>query len=121
VTGRIWPEKLSWRDARKKHGRWADVRAYDAFDLELWMERVPSAHVRISEILGRETRDARTPDAWWTTWSRQTDPALHRGFLLAGRETATADLTQAPRFDRHRDGGQRRPVSLSGSCRRSGR
>jgi len=97
VTSRIWPEKTSWRDARRKHGRWADVRAYDAFDLEIWMERVPSAHVRISEILGREPRDARTPDAWWTTWSRQTDPALPRTFLLAGRDSATADLTQALR------------------------
>ena len=76
VTGRIWPEKTSWRDTRRKHGAWADVRAYDALDLEIWMERVPSAHVRISEILGREPRDARTPDAWWTTWSRQTDPML---------------------------------------------
>lgn len=95
VTSRIWPGKMSWRDARRKHGRWAEVRAYDAFDLELWMERVPSAHVRISEILGREPRDARSPDAWWTTWSRQTDPALTLPFLLAGRGTATTGLTQA--------------------------
>ncbi len=95
VTSRIWPEKTSWRDARRKHGSWADVRAYDALDLEIWMERVPSAHVRISEILGREPRDARTPDAWWTTWSRQTDPALPRTFLLAGRDAAAAGLTQA--------------------------
>lgn len=95
VTSRIWPEKTSWRDARRKDGKWADVRAYDALDLEIWMERVPSAHVRISEILGREPRDARTPDAWWTTWSRQTDPVLPRTFLLAGRDAAAADLIQA--------------------------
>jgi len=95
VTSRIWPEKTSWRDARRRDGRRADVRARDALDLEIWMERVPSAHVRISEILGREPRDARTPGAWWTTWSRQTDPVLPRTFLLAGRDAAAADLTQA--------------------------
>jgi hypothetical protein len=94
VTSRVWPEKTSWRDARRTHGRWADVRAYDALDLEIWMERAPSAHVRISEILGREPRDARTPDAWSTTWSRQTDPALPRTFPLAGRDAVTADLTR---------------------------
>ena len=64
------------------------------------MERVPSAHVRISEMLGREPRDARTPDAWWQTWSAQTDPALPLGFLLAGREEARAaladELTKPP-------------------------
>lgn len=76
VTSRIWPDKTSWRDARWKDSRWADVRAYDAPDLEIWMERVPSARVRISEIPGRDPRNARTPDAWWTTWSRQTEPEL---------------------------------------------
>ena len=95
VTARIWPGKESWRDARRKHGVWADVRIYDALDLEIWMERAPSAHVRVSEILGREPRDTRTPDAWWTAWSRQTDPALPRAFLLAGRDAATAALAQA--------------------------
>jgi hypothetical protein len=95
VTARIWPDKESWRNARRKEGVWAGVRAYDAHDLETWMERVPSAHVRISEILGREPRDVRTPDAWWMMWSRQTDPSLLREFLLAGRDKVNAALTQA--------------------------
>lgn len=63
VTARAWDGRKTWRDARRAHGVWADVRIYDATDLELWMERVPSAHVRISKMLGREPRDARTPDA----------------------------------------------------------
>jgi hypothetical protein len=100
VTARAWDGRKTWRDARRAHGVWADVRIYDATDLELWMERVPSAHVRISEMLGREPRDARTPDAWWQTWSAQTDPALPLGFLLAGREEARAaladELTKPP-------------------------
>jgi hypothetical protein len=92
VTARIWPDRERWRDARRKTGRWADVRAYDAHDLELWMERAPSAHVRISEMLGREPRDVQTPDAWWETWSAQTDPALPLGFLLGGREGTSSAL-----------------------------
>jgi hypothetical protein len=95
VTARLWDGRKIWRDARRKHGVWADVRIYDATDLELWMERAPSAHVRISEMLGREPRDARTPDAWWTAWSRQTDPDLPSTFLLAGRDGAAAALNGA--------------------------
>jgi WD40 repeat protein len=36
----------------------ADVRAYDADDLETWLERAPSVHHWISEQLSREPRDA---------------------------------------------------------------
>jgi hypothetical protein len=102
VTARMWDGRNTWRADRRAHGAWADVRIYDATDLELWMERVPSAHVGISEMLGREPRDARTPDAWWETWSTQTDPALPLGFLLAGREGVSAalagELTKPPQM-----------------------
>jgi hypothetical protein len=95
VTARCWKTKKSWRDARRREGRWADVRAYDAHDLEVWMERAPRAHIRISEMLGREPRDVMTPEAWWENWHTQTYPALPHAFLLAGREEFCAALTVA--------------------------
>ncbi len=94
VTPRLWPERDDWRDARRNDGPWADVRAYDADDLETWLERAPPVHAWISERLGREPRDVKTPDAWWDTWSRQTDPVLPRSFLLAGREAASSKLAE---------------------------
>jgi hypothetical protein len=94
VTSRIWRDRDDWRAARRSEGQWADVRAYDADDLETWLERAPSVHIWISELLGREPRDVRTPDRWWATWSSQTHPILPRAFLLAGRSTAS-DLTEA--------------------------
>jgi hypothetical protein len=55
----------------------------------------------ISEQLGREPRDVRTPDAWWDRWISQTRVVLPRGFLLAGRNRAVTEirdaLGQAPR------------------------
>ena len=97
VTARIWEEKdkKSWRDARRRERKWADVRAYDARDLELWMERAPRAHIRISEMLGRKPRDVKTPEAWWETWHAQTHPAFPRSFLLAGREGLCSALAAA--------------------------
>ena len=97
VTARIWEEKekKSWRDARRRERKWADVRAYDARDLELWMERAPRAHIRISEMLGRKPRDVKTPEAWWETWHAQTRPAFPRSFLLAGREGVCSALAAA--------------------------
>ena len=100
VSPRIWRERDTWRDARRADGPWADVRAYDADDLETWLERAPSVHIWISELLGREPRDVTTPDRWWEKWSSQTHPVLPPSFLLAGREDAgtavIAALAQPP-------------------------
>ena len=80
---------------RRADGPWADVRAYDADDLETWLERAPSVHYWISEQLGREPRDVATPDAWWERWSGRTRLVLPRGFLLAGRDAAVAQIRDA--------------------------
>ena len=95
VTSRIWRDRDNWRDARRADGPWADVGAYDADDLETWLERAPSVHYWISEQLGREPRDVATPDAWWERWSRRTRLVLPRGFLLAGRDAAVSLIRDA--------------------------
>ena len=95
VTSRIWRERDDWRDARRTDGPWADVRAYDADDLETWLERAPSVHHWISEQLGREPRDVRTPDWWWDRWVSQTRVVLPRGFLLAGRDEVVTEIRGA--------------------------
>ena len=85
VTPRVWSGRDTWKTERQAEGRWAEVRAYDADDLETWLERTPSVHVWISELLGRDPRDVKTLDSWWDTWTSQTAPPLPRAFLLAGR------------------------------------
>ena len=39
VTPRRWPGKDKWVKDRKAQGQWKDVRAYDASDLEQWLEQ----------------------------------------------------------------------------------
>jgi hypothetical protein len=101
VTSRLWRERDDWLRARRKEHTWAGVRAYDADDLITWLERAPSVHHWISEQLGRDPHDVRTPDTWWDQWISQTRVLLPREFLLAGRDAVTAKirdaLGQAPR------------------------
>jgi hypothetical protein len=101
VTSRLWRDRDDWLKVRREDGKWAGVRAYDADDLITWLERAPSVHHWISEQLGRDPRDVRTPDAWWDRWVSQTRVVLPRGFLLAGRDTVVTQirgaLGQAPR------------------------
>jgi hypothetical protein len=39
VTPRRWSNKEEWATAKRQEGHWKDVRAYDADDLETWLER----------------------------------------------------------------------------------
>ena len=84
--------RKEWRDSRRKDGVWADVRAYGAPDLEIWLESAPSVHYWISERLGRNPRGVMSPDTWWRNWSRRTRPALPPRFLLAGRDDVVSEL-----------------------------
>ena len=95
VTSRFWRDRDDWRDARRKDGPWADIRAYDADDLTTWLERAPSVHYWISEQLGREPRDVRTLDTWWDRWVSQTRVVFSRGFLLAGRDAVVTEIRDA--------------------------
>ena len=39
VTPRNWPGKDAWALEKRDEGQWKDVRAYDASDLEQWLEQ----------------------------------------------------------------------------------
>ena len=110
VTSRRWPGRDDWRDDWRAAGPWADVRAYDADDLETWLERAPSVHYWISEQLGREPRDVATPDTWWERWSGRTRLVLPRGFVLAGRDAAVAQIRGAL-------GKPTRPITVAAASR----
>ncbi len=52
VTPRRWSRKSSWIKTQRKQAEWADVRAYDADDLEQWLEQSPAVALRFAEELG---------------------------------------------------------------------
>lgn len=95
VTSRRWRDRDAWRNARRTDSPWADVRAYDADDLETWLARAPSVHAWISEQLGRGPRDTATPDAWWERWSHRTRVVIPRAFLLSGRDATVSQIRDA--------------------------
>jgi hypothetical protein len=68
VTSRLWRDRDDWLKLQRRQKKWAGVRAIDADDLVIWLEHAPSVYLWISEQLGREPRDVRTPDTWWDRW-----------------------------------------------------
>lgn len=53
VTPRRWSKKEEWVSQRKAEDYWKDVIAYDADDLEIWLEWAPAVHAWLSALLGK--------------------------------------------------------------------
>lgn len=95
VSLRRWRDRSKWAADRKKDKRWKAVRAYGIDDLETWLESAPITHAWVSEHLGLKPHGLQTAEAWWTSWSGATDPALSSEVILAGRDKVATRLLQA--------------------------
>jgi hypothetical protein len=92
VTPRRWSGKDDWAAKRKREGVWRDVRAYDADDLEAWLEQAYSVQLWLSSILGKSTTGVTDLDGQWVRWTEATRPTITADFLLAGRGKLVADV-----------------------------
>jgi len=101
VTPRRWSDKDKWLETQRSEGKFANVCALDADDLEAWLEASPSSRYWISEHLGKQPDKARTLEQWWGSFHQATHPELPLSMFIAGRES-TRDklrelLAKAPR------------------------
>ena len=101
ATPRRWSGKDKWLEERRSEGKFANVWALDADDLEAWLETSPSSHYWISEHLGKQPDEAQTLEQWWGSFHQTTQPELPLSMFTAGRES-TRDtlrklLSEAPR------------------------
>lgn len=76
VTPRTWRGKDGWVDERKAEGHWKDVRAYDASDLEQWIEQSIVGQVWFANETGQDARGAISLDEVWKRWGADCEPAL---------------------------------------------
>ena len=92
VTPRRWGGKESWTDDRRKEGVFRDVRAYDADDLETWLEQAPGVHLWFSRLVGKSPRDALDLEFFWEGWSGATKPATSPQLVISGRNEQEGKL-----------------------------
>ena len=85
VTARRWSGKRDWMES-KAEGPWKEVLAFDAGDLEMWLQDCPATHAWISVLLGKDPRDAAALTTWWESWAGATSPPITGDLLLAGRD-----------------------------------
>ena len=83
VTPRNWPGKDAWAKEKSAKKRWKDVKAFDASDLEQWLEQSVPAQSWLAEKIGNRPDDILSLDECWDRWSKVTKPELSKA-LFAG-------------------------------------
>ena len=86
ITARKWPQKAKWATGRRADGQWLDVRAYDADDLEQWIEQSPAVALAFGEELGLSGPGVTSLGAYYKVWSGQCAPVILATAVLAGRD-----------------------------------
>ena len=97
VTPRNWSCKNEWAEGKNASGDWKEVRAYDASDLEQWLENTVAPRIWLAGKLGMPTTGFQTIEQCWERWA-------------AGSEPPMASAIFKPSLDRHgRDLPDRQP------------
>lgn len=76
VTPRRWSGKAAWVAGNKAKGFWKDVRAYDASDLEQWLEQSLPGQAWFANETHIPAQDVRSLDKCWADWSEVATPSL---------------------------------------------
>lgn len=100
VTPRSWSGKAAWIKEQKAKKLWKDVRAYDASDLEQWLEQSLPGQTWFANETGQDTKGAISLDEAWKNWSADCEPALSpvlfADAVRAAKPTLRRGLTETP-------------------------
>lgn len=99
VTPRKWPGKQAWETARRAERQFRDVRAFDASNLEQWLEQSVATQTWFAELIGASTEGLRSLESCWSQWAGATEPPLSEELFSGQAETAKgvlADWLRAP-------------------------
>lgn len=92
VTPRRWNTKGDWLEEHRREGSWAAVHAYDAIDLETWLEAAPATTRWLGELLGVISPGLSTPHEWWRGWSTASVPPISMRMVATRRHNDAETL-----------------------------
>jgi addiction module HigA family antidote len=100
VTPRRWPGKDKWVEAKQEKRLWKDVRAYDASDIEQWLEQSLSGQTWFANETHIPAQHVRSLDKCWADWAEVATPplsgALFASAIEATKRTMLSRLSKTP-------------------------
>ena len=81
ATPRNWPGKTDWARSKDSSGDWKAVKAFDASDLEQWLEESIPAQMWLAEQLPLPISGFETLDECWRRWKEGSDPKMTPALL----------------------------------------
>ncbi|MCA6116556.1 HigA family addiction module antidote protein [Bradyrhizobium sp. WSM 1738] len=88
VTPRRWLGKATWVSAMQAKRLWKDVRAYDASDLEQWLEQSLSGQAWFANETDIPAQHVRSLDKCWADWADVSKPPLTGALFAPAIEAA---------------------------------
>jgi len=88
VSARRWSQKARWLEEKRAAREWVEVRAYDADDLEQWLEQSPPVTLQFAEERGIAGPGVESIAKHWGGWSQQSDPSISAEAFFIDREGA---------------------------------
>lgn len=104
ITARRWTKKKEWCERKLTQGDWQLVCAYDADDLEAWLEASPAIALDFADELGLAGDGVESASRYWQDWATQCDPPIHPQAFFAGRQNAKEKLLAGLRERIDKDG-----------------
>jgi len=86
ITARRWSQKAKWLKGKRHAKQWAEVRAYDADDIEQWLEQSTAVALQFAEELGLIGPGVESVEKHWEDWSQQSRPAITSDALFIDRQ-----------------------------------
>ena len=76
VTARNWPRKNAWVEVKRAARDWKAVRAFDASNLEQWLETAVEPRIWLAGEIGLPTIGFQTIEQYWKEWATASDPPM---------------------------------------------
>lgn len=92
VTPRHWENKKEWASEQSDKGYWRDVRAFDADDLEQWLESAPPVAAWFGRLIGSRPIGVDDVAARWDALSKCASRHLLPSVFVSGRELNVQQL-----------------------------
>ncbi len=90
VTPRTWAGKAAWLKDRRAEKQWKEVLAFDASDLEQWLEQSIAAQTWFANETGAPSQGVLSLDGGWRQWAADCQPPLSEALFDEAAKAANA-------------------------------